>query len=122
MRTARFLFCILILFLPDKTVFAQSEKTVKEMKIKSSSVVQTDYKKDDTLIAKNTYNEYDKHGNLILEIEYFSDSTFKKKEEHRYDNHGNETDNFVYDRKGKLTEHIVSHFDNFNDKTDDLCF
>src|SRR5215510_13968069 len=84
-------------------VYSQSKKNIREMKIKSVAVLQTDYKNNDTLVQKNTYEEYDKDGNILLEIEYFSDKTFKKKEAHKYDCHGNETDNMIFNRTGLLT-------------------
>jgi DNA-binding protein H-NS len=102
--------------------FAQSRRTIREMKIRKVEIQQHELKKDNFEQVRNAISEYDKHGNLIKEIEYNSDSTFKTFETYVFDRNNNEIEHITFDKFGKVTQKITSKYDNLDDKKEELIY
>ena len=79
--------------------------------------------KNDTLqTIKRSYQEFDKKGNLLMEILLNSDSTIKSKETFTYNRKGVEVGNSKYDGSGTLIWKAVTDYNKFNDKKEVIVY
>ena len=118
----RFLSLSIFLLFATHFTFAQSRRTIKEMKIRKVEIQQHEFKKDKFEQVRNAVSEYDNHGNLIKEIEYNSDSTFKTFETYIFDRNNNEIEHITFDKFGKMTQKTTSKYDNLDDKKQELIY
>ena len=107
-----FLFSILNL-----TSFSQGKKDVKKLKIKSTTVVVTDLSDGNEKTRTDSYEKFDKDGNVTELIEYSKDGSIKKKEGHTYNKNGDITEEKIYDDKGNLKKKITTEYNANKDKT-----
>jgi len=112
---------LLFLILTVSLSFAQSKKTIKDLKIKSVYTEVTETKKD-KIDFKRTKNLFDSDGNTISEIELDRDSSYKNYDTYSYNNHNDVTEHFEYDKKGRLIKKTVSNYDNLNDKLSEITY
>lgn len=112
-KTLLILVCLLISFVS----FSQPKKTIKEKKIKSLTVWQTEINDGKEITYKDSYEEYDKKGRTVLSIEYKKDGTIKKKETTTYDNY----DNVIEEMKFNLKENkFIRKSHKFNANNDEI--
>lgn len=112
---------IVLLFVVNFS-FAQSRRSIREMNIRKVEIQQHELKKDKFEQVRNAVSEYDKHGNLIKEIEYNSDSTFKTFETYIFDRNNHEIEHVIFDKFGKMTQKTISKYDNLDDKKEELIY
>ena len=96
---------------------AQSRKTIRDLKIRSAVMHQTDYKNGRAESEKRTFSTYDKKGNPLLEIEYNPDSSYRRMEKFVYDRKGNPVQISSFDEQGKLATTTSIEYDTFGNKT-----
>ncbi len=83
MNHALFILSIAIIF--PATLFAQSKKQIKELKIKSVMETTLIYKEGkETASYKSESSTFDKDGNTTVQIEYNIDGSVKRKETSKY--------------------------------------
>lgn len=109
-----------LLLLLSHSLFSQSRRTVRELGIKTVSAEQTEYKNGAVESGRNTFMSYDKKGNLLLEIEYNSDSTFRKKELNEYNCKNNLIKNIVFGTNGNVKVTTLIKYNNFGDKIEEI--
>ncbi len=109
-------FFIVIILLLTSQVSAQGKKTVKKFNLKGSTVTTTTYSdgKEMTFVESNL--KFDKDGNVIEEIEFNNDGTFKKKETRIYNKNGEVTQECHYDKNDLLLTKLVITYNSNNDK------
>ncbi len=118
----RILILPIIMLIVTNFSFAQSRRTIREMKIRKVEIQQQEFKKDKFEQVRNSVSEYDKHGNLVKEIEYNSDSTFKTYETYAFDRNNHEIEHCTFDKFGKITQKTISKYDNLDDKREELIY
>jgi len=98
------------------------KKEIKLNKIKSVTVSQDDYKTGKVTSYKDSYEEYDKKGRLLINIEYRKDGTIKHKETNVYDAYGNKIEETLYDSKENKdkNEKKTYKYNAKNDKIEEL--
>ncbi|CAN5853062.1 hypothetical protein BH11BAC7_BH11BAC7_23380 [soil metagenome] len=81
----RFLLLLSISFFAASSLFAQSKKQVRELKIKSMTETSVIYK-DGKEVAnyKSEYTAFDKDGNTTSQVDYNADGSIKRKETNKY--------------------------------------
>ncbi len=109
----------LLIFYPGlySPLAAQSRKTIRDLKIRSVEMHQTDFKNGLVESEKSSFSTYDKKGNPLLEIEYNPDSSYRRMEEFVYDRKGNPVQISRYNEHGKLTAITRIEYDNFGNKS-----
>ena len=110
-----------MVFLPV-FVFAQSKTELKSNKIKSKTVEKTEQKDGQTITYKEFYEEYDKNGRTVLQIEYSKSGEIKKKETFKYDSFGNEIEKTVYEKKSGTTVKTVTKYDANGEKAEETVY
>jgi hypothetical protein len=125
----RILFLLVIPFLFGSSLYAQSKKKLKELKVKTSTETVTLYKDGkQTSSYKSEYNVYDKDGNTTQKTEYNADGTVKRKETRKYsgDNkieevteHPNDADNNSGDDAQKKYKKTTWKYNSSGDKTEE---
>ena len=76
---------LFIVFFIVSSLFAQSKKQIKELKIKSVTEVSILYKDgNESANYKSEYSTFDKEGNTTSQIEYNVNGTIKRKETIKY--------------------------------------
>jgi hypothetical protein len=74
--------------------YAQSKKEIKKYDIQATTITLTDYVDGKELARTDSYEKYDKHGNVLEEINY--------------------------DKAGRIKEKIVRKFNRFDDKVEEV--
>lgn len=121
MKTIRYLI-VISLVATAVIVFSQNKKTAKANKIKAATVWQTDMENGKTTTYKDSYEEFDKNGNTVQEIEYKKDGSVKKKKTAVYDQFQNVIEETVYDA-GKKTNYMKKYkYNAYNDVTEETEF
>ena len=100
----------------------QSKKDIKANNIKSITVWQSDKIDNSTQTVKETYEEFDKHGNTTLKIKFSKTGSISSKETCRYDKNQNKIEDIKYDENGKITSHKVYVFNYLGRKTEEREF
>ena len=81
----RFLSLLTVSFFIASSLFAQSKKQIKELKIKSMTETSILYKDGKEVSSyKSEYSTFDKEGNTTSAIEYNVDGTVKRRETTKY--------------------------------------
>jgi hypothetical protein len=111
----------LMVFLP-LFVFSQSKTELKSNKVKSKTVERTEQKDGLTITYKEFYEEYDKNGRTVLQIEYSKSGEIKKKETFKYDSFGNEIEKTVYEKKSGATVKTVTKYDANGEKSEEIVY
>jgi hypothetical protein len=111
----------ILVFIPV-FIFAQSKNEIKSNKIKSKTIERTEQKDGQTVTYKEFYEEYDKSGRTILQIEYGKSGEIKKKETFKYDSFGNEIEKTEYDKKSGATVKTVTKYDANGEKTEEIVY
>ncbi len=101
---------------------AQSRKMIRELRVKTVFFEQVDYKNGNAETFKKTFSNYDKHGNLLLEIEYDADSILKNKETYVYNRWNAPVEHSEFDSTGKLIKKTITSYDSFHDKLNELVY
>jgi hypothetical protein len=81
-------------------VFSQKKKSVQANKIKSTTVFQEDYEKNNGRSVKELYTKFDEAGNVIEEIEYDDYGKVKSHVQYEYDDYDNKTKEIYFSPKG----------------------
>src|ERR1043165_4154008 len=102
--------------------FAQSKKEVKKYKIKSCTETVTDYSDGKEKTRQDAYMKFDGNVNVLEEIEYNKDGTFKKKEAHKYNKNDDVTEEIIYDEKGHVKKKTIIEYNAANDKTAETTY
>src|SRR6267154_2186888 len=80
---------------------AQSKKEIKKFKIKSVTVSSTDVNSEGNEKTRNdSYQKFDSNGEVIEDVEYNKDGTFKKKETKKFNKNSDPVEEIIYDEKG----------------------
>lgn len=98
---------ILLLSVATLTVNGQSKKRIREHKVMSETVYTTKTVNGKEVQVKDSYEEYDKNGNVILKIEYNKEGAVKKTEKYKYNANKDKIEEIVYDATGKLKSHFT---------------
>lgn len=96
------IFILFFLNILSSAVFAQNKKEVKKLKIKSTTIVVTEYADSKEKSRTDSYQKFDKSGNVIEELEYNNDGTFKKREAHKFNKDNDVIEEIIYDEKGNI--------------------
>lgn len=67
-------------------------------------------------LTRRNYFEYDKKGNVTLEITFNDANTIKTKETYTYNKKGNEIEHSIYDSSNVLISKITTTYDRFQSK------
>jgi hypothetical protein len=81
-------------------IWAQKKKTVLEKNIRSVTVYNEDYVKNNGRQVKDSYTRYDADGNVVEEIEYDEYGKEKKHVLYEYDKQGNKIKETTLTPKG----------------------
>ena len=79
--------------------FSQSKKEIKKLKIKSSVVTVTETIDGKEKTFTESSQKWDKNSNVIEDIEYNKNGTFKKKESKKFNKNNDPTEEIIYDEK-----------------------
>ncbi|HBF88525.1 MAG TPA: hypothetical protein DDX39_07780 [Bacteroidales bacterium] len=90
---------LLTLFAFPFLVHGQSKKDAKKNKVKSATVVQINHSDEGENRFKESYIEFDKQGNTVLEIEYSKDGSIKNKTTAKYDAYENRIEETYFNSK-----------------------
>lgn len=101
-------------------VSAQSEKEIKQNKIKSITTWSTDNDEGNTSPRKEMYESFDKNGNTLIRIKYKKDGSVNSKETFKYDKNQNKTEEIEYDGENKVVSHKAYAYNSFQKKTEEL--
>lgn len=112
---------LFLVFIPI-FIFAQSKNEIKTNKIKSKTVERTEQKDGQSVTYKEFYEEYDKNGRTVLQIEYSKSGEVKKKEMFTYDSFGNEIEKTVYEKKSGATVKTVTKYDANGEKIEEIIY
>jgi hypothetical protein len=84
----------------------QSKTQVKELGIKSTTVLEYDYTAGKETKKKVSYEKFNTHGQVIESIDYNKEGKQKERIEFQYNENGNVTEERYFDNKNKLTKTI----------------
>lgn len=98
--------------------FSQSDKEIRQNKIKTITFWQSE-KDNPSSTYKESVETYDKNGNLIQRIKYRKDGTVDSKETYKYDKYDNKIEEFEYDNNNAIVKHKVSVYNSFQKKTEE---
>ena len=102
--------------------FSQSKKEVKKFKIKSSTTVVTESLEGKEKTRTDSYQKFDNSGNVLEEIEYNKDGSFKKKETHKYNRNNDNTEDVIFDEKGNVQKKTITEYNMNKDKTHESVY
>jgi len=106
----------ILLMLVSVTTFAQSKKNLRANSIKSKLTQKIVTIDGSQKKINDEYEEYDKHGNLILKIEYNKEGNLKEKTSYKYDKFNKLSEELNVDEKeGKITK-TTFYYDALNNK------
>lgn len=103
-------------------LFSQTLRSIKNKDMKVVEMKQLDCKDEKCTITKWTRDEYDKKGNILVEIEYYADSTYRNYDTYVYNRKGMVVEHNEFDKQGKLSKKTVSEYDNLKDKKVDKVY
>ncbi len=109
-----------ICFLLVGSVWGQSKKEIKNNKIKSTTIWETKYEEGKPVTYKSSYQEYDRDGHCILNIEYSPTKVVLRKQTARYDANKNKIEETEFDLLKKKNTRRTSKFNAFKDKTEEV--
>ncbi|MCX7987653.1 MAG: hypothetical protein N2662_12020 [Bacteroidales bacterium] len=112
MSAKLFLSGALLLILPLVNVDAQKKKTVLEKHIKTVTVYNEDYEKNNGRQVKDSFTRFDEEGNVIEEIEYDEYGKVKKHLLYEYDKDGNKIKETSLTPKGTTASVIEFKYEN----------
>ena len=113
---------ILFLALLSVNVFSQSKKEVKKFKIKSSTTIVSESIDGKEKTRTDSYQKFDNSGNVLEEIEYNKDGSFKKKESHKYNKNNDNIEDVIYDEKGNVQKKTMTEYNMNKDKTSETVY
>ncbi len=115
------LFCLsffaIILF--SNVVFGQAKKEIKKLGVKTQT---TSQKKNDGSELKDSFERYDKKGNVTEEIVYNSEGLIKEKKQTKYNEENNKTEVLTFDQNQKLKSKEVIKYNNLGEKTEEWLY
>ncbi len=106
MRSLKFSLVIGLILLGN-SLFAQSEKTIRNHNIKSQTVYEYFVAEGIKEPQVEKSELYDRQGNVIELKEYNKDGLLDKWQKYTYDEFNNKVEEISYDAKGKIEERIV---------------
>lgn len=98
--------------------FSQSDKEIKQNKIKTITTWQSE-KENPSSSYKESVETYDKFGILIQRIKYKKDGSVDSKETFKYDKFQNKIEEFEYDGNNAVVKHKVYVYNSFQKKTEE---
>ncbi|MDP1743992.1 MAG: hypothetical protein Q8L90_00355, partial [Bacteroidota bacterium] len=101
---------------------AQSKKTIKKFKIKSSTVTVFDVADGKEKSRTDSYQKYDNSGLVVEDVEYNKDGSFKKKELRKFNKNEDPIEEIVYDEKGNFKKKTITEYNVNKDKTAESVF
>ncbi|MCU0417189.1 MAG: hypothetical protein MUE33_08380 [Cytophagaceae bacterium] len=128
------------------SVFAQDDKEVKKYRIKTRTVISTEWDEEGDMKEKKKVTIFDASGNLIEEqtykegkldkketykyvngncVEhaiYLADGTLKKKETFKYDSFGKKIEEATYNSSGQLTSKSTTTYNAFGEKQSTILY
>src|SRR6187455_606501 len=107
-------FCGLVMF--PSICLSQGKKTVKKYNLKSTTINTTEFVDGKELTHVESVEKYDKEGNVIEDIEYNKDGTFRKKEIRQFNKAGDITQESRYDEHDVLISKLVITYNDSGDK------
>lgn len=102
-----FFWMVIIIAFTSLNVNAQSKKKIREHKVVSETVYTTKTVNGKEVQIKDSYEEYDKNGNVVLKIEYNKEGAVKKTEKYKYNANKDKIEEIEYDGTGKLKSHFT---------------
>jgi hypothetical protein len=103
-----FLTIATLTFLVVIPVMSQKKKSIQANKIKSTTVMQEDYEKNNGRSVKEAYTKFDESGNVIEEIEYDDYGKEKLHVQYEYDDNDNKTKEIFINPKG-VREKVIEY-------------
>jgi hypothetical protein len=110
--------CFFLLF-SGLLTFAQGSKEIKLNKIKSVTTWQSDTEEGSAELVKESYDEFDKNGNPVLEINYKKDGTVNHKKTTKYDRKQNKIEEIEYEGDFVIKSHKAYMYNSLGKKTDE---
>lgn len=111
MKTHVLLMSLLICF-STQLLNAQKKKTVQEKHIRTVTVYNEDYEKNNGRQVKDSFTKYDEEGNVVEEIEYDEYGKEKKHVLYEYDKEGNKIKETNLTPKGTKASVIEYKYEN----------
>jgi len=93
-------------------IHAQKKKSILANKIKTVTVYNYDYEKNNGRQVKQEFSKYDEFGNIIEEIEYDDNGKETKHIKYEYDDEGNKIRETHLNPKGTTTKIIEYKYEN----------
>ena len=112
----------IMMFLFVSSSFSQSRKEIKKYGIRSTESVITEFVGGKEVTHTDSFEKYDNDGNIIEEVEYNKDGTFKKKYTRKYNKAGEITEEVKYDAKGAIVSKVVTAYNESNDKVNEQTY
>ncbi|NVO19908.1 MAG: hypothetical protein HXX13_09415 [Bacteroidetes bacterium] len=116
MKTALGIVCLLCFYLIAP---CQSDKDIKKNKIKSITTWQSTKESGPDNPLKESFETYDKEGNMTQQIEYKADGSVDKKEVSRFDKSGNKIEEIKYEGDNVISSRKTLKYDKFQNKIEE---
>jgi hypothetical protein len=118
MRNLLFINCLFMSVL----VFGQSKKDVKKFGIKSITETLTTFVDGKALTINDSYQKFDKKGQLIEEMTYDRYGKVKHKRQMKYNNLGDKEEESTFDSTGHLEAREVYKYDSEGEKIEEIRY
>jgi hypothetical protein len=102
-------------------LFSQKKKSIQANQIKSTTVYQEDYEKNNGRSVKEFYTKFDESGNIIEEIEYDDYGKEKNHTLYEYDENDNKIKEISLSPKG-AKEKVIEYKYNEGFKTEKIVY
>lgn len=93
-------------------VFSQKKNNEQLKKIKTTTVFEEDFEKNNGRQIKESFTKFDLSGNIIEEIEYDEYGKVTLHMQYEYDKDGNKTKEIYYNSKGTIDKTWVYSYEN----------
>jgi hypothetical protein len=108
--------CLFLAF----SVSGQSKKERKKNKIKSTTEWETVYAGGKSSIYKSAYEEFDRDGHSIMNVEYGPDGAVLARQTSKYDSFKNKVEETEFDAAKKKDIRRTFKYNAFRDKTEEI--
>lgn len=109
-------FLFLLLSLTAGMGYAQSKKDIKQYDILDLTETITDYVDGKELTRTDAYKKFDKHGNVLEEVNYDKTGRFKEKVVRRFNRFDDKTEEITYDAANRQLRRETYQYNELGEK------
>ena len=113
---------LIIFLLFSVSVFAQGKKDIRKNGVKTLSEMVINYQDGNEITHQDSYQKFDKNGNIVDETEFDKAGKIKKRIVTKYDNLGDKLEETTLGENGKQIERLAYKYNSDSEKTEEWLY